>query len=67
VRGLVAQPGRGRHRPQRRGRLVHRDRGGGERGPGGGSDSTSAQIAVWVEAHFTATTVSGQTVYDLTA
>jgi hypothetical protein len=34
-------------------------------GPGGGS-GTSAQIAQWVEQHFTATTVDGVTVYDLT-
>ena len=35
--------------------------------PGGATDSTSAQIAAWVAANFTATTVGGQTVYDLTA
>ena len=35
-------------------------------GPGGTSNSDSA-ITSWVEAHFTATTVGGQTVYDLTA
>ena len=34
-------------------------------GPGGGS-GTSAQIAQWVEQHFTATSVDGVTVYDLT-
>jgi 4-amino-4-deoxy-L-arabinose transferase-like glycosyltransferase len=34
-------------------------------GPGGDSDSTSSQIAEWVAAHYTATTVGGQTVYDL--
>jgi len=34
-------------------------------GPGGGSGTSSA-IAQWVEAHFTATTVDGVTVYDLT-
>ncbi|MCE0766593.1 glycosyltransferase family 39 protein [Pseudonocardia kujensis] len=41
---------------------------GGGRGSGpGGSDSTSSQIAAWVAANFTAaTTVGGQTVYDLT-
>jgi hypothetical protein len=32
-------------------------------GPGG---STSTQIERWVAAHFTSTTVSGVTVYDLT-
>jgi hypothetical protein len=36
-------------------------------GPGGSSDGTSSQIAAWVTADFTATTVGGQTVYDLTA
>jgi len=40
------------------------DQGGG---PGGDSDSTSAQIAAWVAANYPATTVGGQTVYDLTA
>lgn len=40
--------------------------GGGQGGgPGGGSDSTSSQIAEWVAANHTATTVGGQTVYDL--
>ena len=34
-------------------------------GPGIGT-GTSAQIAQWVEQHFTATTVDGVTVYDLT-
>jgi 4-amino-4-deoxy-L-arabinose transferase-like glycosyltransferase len=37
--------------------------GGG--GPGGGSGSSS-EIASWVSSHFTATTVGGTTVYDLT-
>jgi 4-amino-4-deoxy-L-arabinose transferase-like glycosyltransferase len=36
-------------------------------GPGIGTGTgTSAQIAQWVEQHFTATTVDGVTVYDLT-
>ena len=40
--------------------------GGQGGGPGGGdSDSTSSQIAEWVAANYTATTVGGQTVYDL--
>jgi hypothetical protein len=40
--------------------------GGGQGGgPGGDSDSTSSQIAEWVAANCTATTVGGQTVYDL--
>jgi 4-amino-4-deoxy-L-arabinose transferase-like glycosyltransferase len=41
--------------------------GGGtsdESGPGGG---TASQITAWVEAHFTAKTVGGTTVYDLTS
>jgi hypothetical protein len=35
-------------------------------GPGGGSGSAS-QISSWVGQHFTARTVGGVTVYDLTA
>jgi hypothetical protein len=34
-------------------------------GPGGGS-GTAGQITSWVESHYTATTVGGTTVYDLT-
>ena len=34
-------------------------------GPGGG-DGTGSAIATWVAAHFTAKTVGGTTVYDLT-
>ena len=45
---------------------IHYYIGGGQGGPGG-SDSTSAQIAAWVQANFTPTTVGGQTVYDLTS
>jgi 4-amino-4-deoxy-L-arabinose transferase-like glycosyltransferase len=43
--------------------------GGGEPGSGGagGGGSDAAQIAAWVEAHFTAQTVGGMTVYNLTA
>lgn len=41
--------------------------GGGPGGPGGQSDSTSSRIATWVAEHYTATTVGGQTVYDLSA
>ncbi|WP_422785728.1 glycosyltransferase family 39 protein [Pseudonocardia spirodelae] len=36
-------------------------------GPGGDADSTSSGIAAWVAEHYTATTVGGQTVYDLSA
>lgn len=39
---------------------------GGPGGAAGGSQSTSA-ISSWVQEHFTATTVSGVTLYDLTA
>jgi 4-amino-4-deoxy-L-arabinose transferase-like glycosyltransferase len=39
--------------------------GNGAGGPGGSSSSSA--IASWVEQHFTATTVGGVTVYDLTA
>jgi alpha-mannosidase len=47
---------------------IHYYIGGGQGGgPGGDSDSTSAQIAAWVEANYPAMTVGGQTVYDLTA
>jgi hypothetical protein len=35
-------------------------------GQGGGS-GTAQQIATWVAEHFTATTVGGVTIYDLTA
>jgi len=41
--------------------------GGGPGGPGGDSDSTSSRIAAWVAANYTATTVGGQTGYDLQA
>jgi 4-amino-4-deoxy-L-arabinose transferase-like glycosyltransferase len=34
---------------------------------GGGSSSTSSQIATWVANHYTATTIGGTTLYDLTA
>ena len=40
--------------------------GGAAGGPGGGSGS-AAQITAWVKAHFTAKTVGGMTIYDLTA
>jgi 4-amino-4-deoxy-L-arabinose transferase-like glycosyltransferase len=45
--------------------------GAGAGGPGGtggaGGTDTAAQITSWVEDHFTATTIGGQTVYDLSA
>ncbi|GAA4934740.1 4-amino-4-deoxy-L-arabinose transferase-like glycosyltransferase [Actinomycetospora succinea] len=40
--------------------------GGQGDGPGGGEDSVGTQISNWVAAHYTATTVGGTTVYDLT-
>jgi hypothetical protein len=40
--------------------------GGGMGGPGGQANNDSA-ITSWVEAHFTAKTIGGQTVYDLTS
>jgi 4-amino-4-deoxy-L-arabinose transferase-like glycosyltransferase len=39
---------------------------GGGGGPGGNANSDAA-ITSWVEAHFTARTIGGQTVYDLTS
>jgi 4-amino-4-deoxy-L-arabinose transferase-like glycosyltransferase len=42
---------------------------GGRGGFGGqnGGSSTTSQITAWVEANYTATTIGGVTVYDLTA
>jgi hypothetical protein len=40
--------------------------GGAGGGPGGGAGSSS-EITNWVTSNFTATSVGGQTVYDLTA
>jgi 4-amino-4-deoxy-L-arabinose transferase-like glycosyltransferase len=40
--------------------------GGGVRGGPGGGSGTASEITSWVAAHFTAKTVGGQTVYDLT-
>ena len=39
--------------------------GGQGGGPGGGA-GTASEITTWVEANFTATTIGGTTVYDLT-
>jgi hypothetical protein len=39
--------------------------GGGAGGPGGGG--ASSEIQAWVEANFTATTIGGATVYELTS
>ena len=41
--------------------------GGGGRGPMNAGGSTSSEISAWVAANFTATTVDGVTLYDLTS
>jgi 4-amino-4-deoxy-L-arabinose transferase-like glycosyltransferase len=41
--------------------------GGGLRGPGGSANDDASQITAWVESHFTAETIGGTTVYDLTS
>jgi 4-amino-4-deoxy-L-arabinose transferase-like glycosyltransferase len=41
--------------------------GGGQAGTSQSGSSDSSEITQWVEAHFTATTVGGTTVYDLTS
>jgi 4-amino-4-deoxy-L-arabinose transferase-like glycosyltransferase len=41
--------------------------GGAGGGPRAGGSGTSSQISTWVQEHFTAETVGGTTVYDLTA
>lgn len=46
---------------------IHYYVSGGNRGGPGGGDGSSAEIASWVESQFTATTVGGVQVYDLTA
>jgi len=33
---------------------------------GGGTTSDASRITAWVESHYTATTVDGVTLYDLT-
>ncbi|MHC1558467.1 ArnT family glycosyltransferase [Actinomycetospora sp. C-140] len=45
--------------------FVASGQGSGQGGPGGG-DGVGTQITAWVAAHYTATTVGGTTVYDLT-
>ena len=47
--------------------VVSGDGSGGAGGQGGQDTGTGAAITAWVEAHHTATTVGGTTVYDLTA
>lgn len=46
---------------------IHYFVGGGTGGGPGGRGGVSAEITTWVEQHFTAQTVGGRTVYDLTA
>jgi hypothetical protein len=46
---------------------IHYYISGGGFGPGGSSTSDSSAIATWVKANYTARTVDGVTVYDLTA
>ncbi|WP_063054535.1 glycosyltransferase family 39 protein [Nocardia salmonicida] len=45
---------------------IHYFVAGGRGGPGGNSASTSSAITTWVTANYTATTVDGVTLYDLT-
>ncbi|MFF5030735.1 glycosyltransferase family 39 protein [Nocardia salmonicida] len=45
---------------------IHYFVAGGRSGPGGNSASTSSAITAWVTANYTATTVDGVTLYDLT-
>jgi hypothetical protein len=40
--------------------------GGNAGGPGGGGSGSASAITQWVAAHYTAQTVGGTTVYDLT-
>ena len=40
--------------------------GGGGFGSANGGSRASSDISTWVEAHFTATTIGGATLYDLT-
>jgi hypothetical protein len=41
--------------------------GGGFGFGGGGANGTGSEISSWVSQHYTARTVGGETVYDLTA
>ena len=41
--------------------------GGGMGGGPGGNSGAASDISAWVQGHFTAQTVGGSTVYDLTA
>ncbi|MQY18352.1 glycosyltransferase family 39 protein [Nocardia macrotermitis] len=46
---------------------IHYFIAGEDHGPHGDDDSESTKISAWVQQHFTATTVDGTSVYDLTA
>jgi 4-amino-4-deoxy-L-arabinose transferase-like glycosyltransferase len=46
---------------------VHYFLGGGGMGRANGGSSSTSEIAAWVAENYTATTVDGVTVYDLTA
>ncbi len=46
---------------------IHYYVGSGSTGGGPGGGGTSSSIASWVKAHYTAKTIGGQTVYDLTS
>lgn len=46
---------------------IHYFLGGGRGGFGDDRDTESAKITAWVQQHYTATTVDGVAVYDLTA
>jgi hypothetical protein len=48
----------------KRGEIHYYIAAGGGGFPGGGS--STSEIASWVESHFSAETVGGETVYDLT-
>ncbi|MFE7719895.1 glycosyltransferase family 39 protein [Nocardia rhizosphaerihabitans] len=45
---------------------IHYFVAGGRGGPGGTSESTSSAITAWVTANYTANTIDGVTLYDLT-
>lgn len=45
---------------------IHYFVAGGRGGPGGGSESVASAITAWVAKNYTATTVDGVTLYDLT-
>ena len=44
---------------------IHYFIGAGGGGPGGGAANTTAAISSWVQSHFSAETIGGVSVYDL--